>query len=148
MPTLFEIIAAVESNGYIGAIRFEPAVYQRSLDSWDGDLDIVRNANNACSKSTARMVYSSSFGAIQVMGFNLYVGCGYRSPVAEFLKNIDDQQMVFAKFLTNHNMAHFTPEMLAGNRAAREVFAKKYNGSVDYVKPLIIALHNAGFRID
>ena len=68
---LLEAIAHIESNEWQYAIRFEPATYIRKM-AFDKIIiqDIIKY--NKCSKETAFSIYSTSYGAWQLMGFNIY----------------------------------------------------------------------------
>jgi hypothetical protein len=145
---LFDIIAGVESNNRPDAIRFEPDYYERRMT---GNADTFAEnilANiiqaNRCSRGTAKMIYCTSFGATQIMGCNLYsaplrltvsVGCLLNDPMT--------QRLLFYTFVADRGI-NFTLPIMAANPAAREAFARKYNGSLNYLGPLCDALRKAG----
>lgn len=93
------------------------------------------------------MIYSASYGAVQMMGFNLYGLCGYTKTVTEFLASQADQELILHKFLAANHLSDYSPEFLAVNKAERLVFAKTYNGSIDYNAPMELALKHFGFSI-
>src|SRR5574337_403618 len=69
--SLAEVIARVESNDDSRALRFEPGVFSNSLAARHEILERIMLAN-ACNRNTARMIYATSWGRFQIMGFNLY----------------------------------------------------------------------------
>lgn len=100
--TLQDIVATVESNNRPGAIRFEPDVYASPWQAfgadWPATVQFIAQAHD-CSALTARMIASSSWGAYQVMGFNLWgpaVLCGLTVPL--FLTMPGTQSATFRRF--------------------------------------------------
>ena len=143
--TLFDIIAWVETKNVQHAMRFEPSVYARVADQWLPEMVAAQKANS-CSQGTARMIYSTSFGAAQIMGFNLY-GQGYAGDISTFCWDIRAQETQFDAFVKRKNIV-CTPEDLAGIPIVRRHFAQVYNGAPDTYAPLIAqALQHYGFGV-
>ncbi len=149
--TLFELIAWVESRSTFGAIRFEPAVYDRFAAGKinKAGLEILARivAVNKCSQGTAKMIYSTSWGAVQIMGFNLYADPKFDMPIAEYLDGQGPQTRAFRSFLVSAGLQDFTPAILAKSKEARLKFSTKYNGSIAYDLALRNALNHFGLEI-
>ena len=82
---MYELIAYVETCNNCKALRFEPATYAKlSITRSDSQKLLIEKIQtaNKCSWGTALMIYSSSFGATQIMGFNLY------GPMINYQKSI------------------------------------------------------------
>lgn len=147
--SLADIVSFIESRGRLSAIRFEPTVYNKFVDPKNvpkaAALIVARivKANN-CSNSTAAMIYSSSFGKYQVMGFNIYADDDFTMPVGEFLGCQSAQDARFTAFLKRNGLGNYTGTQLAHDQAARLNFAIKYNGSIAYVNNIIAALKYFG----
>lgn len=146
--TLWDIISRVESNGNLKALRFEPEYYQRRMARGDWNNSIIQNirAANKCSLGTARMIYCSSWGAVQIMGFNMYQTGGFRGSVAAFLNDEAWQVNEFRRFLVKNNLTEYTPERLAQDKAARVKFAKVYNGAESYADLILQACQFYGVK--
>ncbi len=144
--TLWDIIARVESNNNLEALRFEPEYYQRRVARNDWDNTIIQNirAANACSLGTARMIYCTSWGAVQIMGFNLYNAGGFKFSVAKFLAGEHYQVNEFRRFLKGNSLTHYTPEILKISEDARIHFAKVYNGASSYAGLILSAINYLG----
>ena len=92
-----KIIAYVESNNNQYAMRFEEAVYfSKNINT--KIIQLIQEYNR-CSKNTARMIYATSWGKYQIMGYSLYNGiCDLRVPVGAFLCNGKIQDMAFLQY--------------------------------------------------
>lgn len=156
---LFTLIGRVETANDSHQLRFEPTVFAKVntpgtySDRAHAIVALIQKAN-ACSLGTARMIFSTSWGEVQMMGFNIYGACGFKGRVVDFLTDPlqadgrrEVQVSAFHAFLKSEGLADCTPEVLAGNAPLRLHFAIKYNGSIDYVKPLIAALRHFGFNV-
>lgn len=150
--TLSELIAWIESRDTTSAVCFEPTVYTRMTaqgavinkavkEIWDR-IALV----NKCSRATAAMIYSSSWGAHQVMGFNVYAD-DFPMPIGEYLVSQSAQQGRFLAFIKRNGLQDFTPEMLSKSHEKRLKFAMAYNGSIAYEGPMLIALAHFGLPI-
>lgn len=141
-PTLFDVIAWIESRDNKNALRFEPSVFdglgKSQSISERAILDAIAAAN-ACSFETACVLYSMSFGAVQIMAFNLYGPiCQYRKSVIEYCNSLTDQQNAFMGLVASMKIG-YTPQDLGQSAQARQTFAKRYNGDSAAYAPLIIA---------
>jgi len=148
---LNDLIGWIESKNDFKAFRFEPVVYARLSRFTDDSrpllLQRIVNANN-CSFGTARMIYSTSWGAYQIMGFNLYgqaLDC--KAKIADLLGDQMIQSLMFDRFLKTINADGMTPRALALSPLARERLALKYNGSREYLVPMVGALRHFGFNV-
>lgn len=147
--TLSELIRRIESRDTTSAVRFEPSTYNKfavvnpniskaAKEIWDR-IALV----NKCSRATAAMIYSSSWGAHQIMGFNLYAD-DFPMPVGEYLVSQSAQEGRFLAFVKRNGLQDFTPEILAKSHEMRLKFAMKYNGSIAYEQPMLAALAHFG----
>ena len=93
-----KIIAEVESNSFQYAIRFEPHIYIFLKNRKNPQILKKIVELNKCSYETAKMIYSSSWGMYQIMGFNIYMK-GYYKSIGEFLASKDEQYNVLQEFL-------------------------------------------------
>ena len=127
MIRLCDVIAQVESSGNAGAIRFEPATYatigDHRFDAAHANCVIA----NRCSRGTADMILSTSWGLYQLMGFNLYARPG-QVAVAAFLANPLSQMAALDPFLASHGHRAGEDAAWLENEASRLAFATKYNG--------------------
>jgi hypothetical protein len=139
---LATLIGYIESSGNMQAFRFEPATYAGNPQN-----SIIQSIQSihSCSLSSANVIYSSSWGAQQIMGFNLYgPGFDYDRTVFNFLYSQDDQTSAFEWFVTSKNI-NFAVADLASNPASRDTFALTYNGSAVYAQSIVNALNHFGF---
>lgn len=130
-PSLYEIISTIESNAFLGAMRFEQAVYK--TEAYETPYVRMRiKANNFCSLDTARVISSTSWGMYQIMGFNLYE-YGYNSGIGKFLSSSKEQDRMFETFLHAKNLDAYlrTPDIL-NDPEKRKHFALMYNGGAAY----------------
>jgi len=100
---IMKIIAYVESNYNPYAIRFEKNIFA----SLEGSkyrqkpvkiLSLIQEINK-CNNDTAKMIYSTSFGKYQIMGYNIYGTCGYKYDIATFLCVEEHQSDCALKYL-------------------------------------------------
>ena len=151
---LFDIIATIESNNNFTAMRFELNVYtsidiQFTRPNIKSLINRIKNIHK-CSYATANMIYSTSWGAIQIMGFNIYnPNFKYQKSIVDFLNSEDDQRSLFDKFITSLNL-NYSPVILAQDANKRDDFARYYNGSgnIEVYSSLIKAsLQQHGFEV-
>jgi hypothetical protein len=122
------LISKVESADNPSALRFEPAVFDRIRNSeWTIVLESIVRFNR-CTRDTARVVYSCSWGRYQIMGLNVYGACEVQSPIAEFLANGDLQDAALHNFLARIECDQITPADLLQDEAKRTKFITRYNG--------------------
>jgi hypothetical protein len=148
--SLFDVIAWVETKGNSKLQRFEPAVYAKILASRnDVQQSIIARiqAVNLCSWNTALVIYSTSYGATQIMGFNLYADqmLPYFN-VADILNDPILQHSQFGDFV-NWQKLNSAPVLLA-DPGARLAFAKKYNGDPAYADLIKAALIHYGNTVN
>jgi len=146
--SMFDIIAYVESKNNPHAMRFEPGVYDHL--SAGGAMNVVALNNivklNRCSQATARTIYSTSWGATQIMGFNLYDGL-YAGDVVSFCADPIAQAAAFDGFCRKANLIASVTDM-ASTPMLRFHFAKIYNGDPNAYAPLIVdALKHFGLQV-
>lgn len=151
--TLFDIISWVETKQNQKALRFEPKVFaakpimdQGFADSFE--CQAIQKAHPGCSFGTARMIYSTSYGAVQLMGFNLYSRhIGYNKSIVDYLCNAADQRDTFARLIEGMGLSKAGPAALALSASTRLEFARKYNGATVYADQIVLALKHYGFAV-
>ena len=141
-PNLCKVIAEIESSGSARALRFEPRVYRVYSLSHKSITDIVAAIHN-CSHDTANVIAATSFGAYQIMGFNLYT-FGYRKSIFDFVASVADQLEYFDAFLTRSNI-NFTLDHLLKTPHDLMRFAYLYNGSEVYARSIQTTAAKMGF---
>lgn len=147
--SLADLIARIESRGSNVAIRFEPLTYNKFSNPANVPkaaaviVDRIRAAN-CCSMATAAMIYSSSWGKFQLMGFNIYADADLSRPIGEFLASPSVQLDAFGAFLKRNGLSNYNPTTLAQDQIARQKFAITYNGSIAYVDQIVAALKYFG----
>lgn len=143
-PTLFQVIAWVETKHNSMALRFEPATYEKlSVNRTDSQKQIIANImkKNACSWGTALMIYSTSWGETQLMGFNIYgPSVDYQGNVVNFCMSETAQKSGFDLFLKQVKLSDIAVDKLAVSKVTRMRFALAYNGSPTYADEIVAAL--------
>jgi hypothetical protein len=126
-PKLSAAIAAIESSGDPWATRFEPALYWRQ--QWMHRPSTIGEIMTACrcNAATARVIYCTSFGLYQIMGFNLYGACNVRVSAGEYMSNAALQNDALASFLRTAGFAATADDLLRDNKLLMH-FATMYNG--------------------
>jgi len=145
MLTLAQVLSRVESSDNPYALRFEPETYQHVGEP--RFLKVLASAAfaNRCSDDTAKVILASSWGAYQIMGFNLYARAG-ASCVGVFLGSPDEQLKALSAMLAPWAMA---PEEDAGwivsGADKLTAFATRYNGpgNVSAYSSRLIAAYKA-----
>ena len=142
-----DVISRVESTDFIGAIRYEPLVFADHHFNYS-QIANAKDANH-CNERTARLILSCSWGAYQIMGFNLYerTACDYHGSIADFLASKLAQRMALKKLLDSDHLGYTPAELLDTNK--RNHFAEKYNGPgniADYSAKLLRALNDLGLK--
>lgn len=139
-----DLIAHIESSGNPYAYRFEPIVYKNlSVGSLTpAHLAIVQNIMriHSCSQSSAMVIYSSSYGLYQIMGFNMYGLLGVEDSIFKFCNNPVDQLVAFNKLRVSMKLDGFSVSDLANDANDRMIFAQRYNGSLVYEDAIVAAL--------
>lgn len=123
------LIQHVESSGFLFALRFEPEVYDGHNFAAPASAELIEKIKtaNLCDTSTAEVIYSSSFGLYQIMGFNLYA-LGWRGSVVPFLDKPEYQSKYFALYLNSRGI-NWTWAEIKADPAKLQKFALEYNGN-------------------
>jgi len=149
---LSDVIALVESSNNPHAMRFEAATYQSLMTGamTPAHAAIVANIQgiHKCSQSTAQVIFSTSYGAYQIMGFNLYNGSGgTQEDIITFCSDSAEQTRLFNNFCIENQIA-FLPVSLAASSQIRQYFGARYNGNgVAYAPEIAAALTTLGFTV-
>lgn len=161
MPALFtdsvqlsDVIAWIESRGNPHALRFEPGVYARLTNGamTPAHAEIVKRivSIHNCSIPTAQVIYSTSFGLYQLMGFNLYADDSVNSTdldVVTFCATPKEQTRVFNAFVSRETI-NVTPKELAASSAVRAGFGETYNGdALHYSQEIVTSLVHFGLKV-
>lgn len=129
-PELAKLIARVESNNDFRAMRFEPATFQMISNRPVTSALTKIIENNHVSLATARVIYSTSWGAFQIMGFNLY-SLGFEGHIIDFANLPSLQLVAFNWFLDANHINWKLSDIMADDNKLR-MFAVAYNGSDAY----------------
>lgn len=142
LPTLDEVIAWIESSSDQYAYRFEPLRYnERRAVAPNVLRQIVRLHH--CTDESARVIYASSYGLFQVMGFNLFWPPLLSDfTFGEYLADRNLQVDTFFAFVRFHDI-DFTVTQLK-DRSFAERFARIYNGSSAYADRIAASLQHFG----
>lgn len=124
------IISRIESRGQYYAMRFERRVFNAITNAGGNAITEKIRTLHSCSQDTAKVIYSSSFGAYQIMGFNLYGMLEYQGKFIDFMLNKQVQNDLFQSFLISKGIAFSPSELL--DEANRMRFALRYNGAKTY----------------
>ena len=137
--TLAAIVRNVESGCRLSAIRYEPGIFA-SLAQAESNAPLIQKIAgiNACDIETAKIIFSSSFGLWQEMGFNIY-SLGYDLPILQFWQSQTDQRNIYDAFIKKNGVNFSWAEMLADN-AKMEEFARVYNGPAA-INEYVAAMH-------
>lgn len=128
--TVADVIGRVESDNNPAAIRFELAADKRA-PQYSEIIGIIADANK-CTRETARMIWASSWGEFQIMGFNLYDPriCGYTKNIAAYLASSPDQLKSFSAFVSYLRVGFSAQDSSSvfEDTQTRNAFARAYNG--------------------
>lgn len=144
--TIAQVVGFVESRNWPFALRFEPTVFSRS-EKDQKTIRAILYANN-CSLKTAEVIYSTSWGEYQIMGFELYGDVGYSRPIAQFMAHDSEQFSAFSTLLVLDGFSELTPRDLLDDSVLIK-FARAYNGQanvVQYSMRLSDALNHFGVK--
>jgi hypothetical protein len=151
---LADVIAYVESRGDSFALRFEPATYTAlttgAMTPEHADIVSAIATIHNCSVPTAQVIYSSSWGRFQIMGFNLY-GPTIQLKTTVFAYCADDiaQIAAFDALVTSMGLGGETAPMLATDPQARIAFGAKYNGNGPaYANEIAVACVHFGLQVN
>lgn len=132
LPTVNAVIAHVESAGRPWACRFEPLVFGRIAGPAYAAALLACASINKCSRDTAEVLCSTSWGTYQIMGYNLYMNpINLDSPIGVYLGNTDLQDQTFEAFLREKSLDQYTTDQLLNDSGALMNFARAYNGPGD-----------------
>jgi N-acetylmuramidase-like protein len=120
---LLAVLSRVESSDNQYAMRFEPAVFGRAPNF---QLRSLVQKCNHCSQATAQMIYSTSWGQYQIMGFNIYTY--FRGSIWEWMNEPDQQKITLCRFLDENGVIDYTLDTLMSNVERRMKFIRIYNG--------------------
>lgn len=128
-PTLAQVVSEVESGGNQFAVRFERGIFNRITNQGSSPcVDRIIRIHR-CSEDTARVIYSTSYGLYQIMGFNLYGKLSCTAPYMwGFLNDTVLQLKMFTEYLKLNNMDKLTVETLVSDPVALNNFSAAYNG--------------------
>ena len=96
---LLDCVAKVESAGRLGALRFEPTVFQGDPRWIQGQLSKIMRANT-CNEATALMIASTSWGKFQMLGANIYSFTDGDVALNEIFANAGLQQKIYEDFIS------------------------------------------------
>lgn len=135
---LRRIIRSIESSDNNHAMRFERKVFNRVTNAPNSLIESAIVKANSCTYDTARVIYSMSWGAYQIMGFNLYSGNSIARDfsIIDFLIDLPLQDCVFDNFCISRGINYRVDEML-NDPAKLKQFAVTYNGSESYADLII-----------
>ena len=119
--TTADIIGAIESGGDAYALRFEPAWRYFSDDVTARIMTLHK-----CSRDTARMIASCSYGKFQIMGQALFEQGFHGHIIKDYIQAPGTQLFSFNTFMGARNI-NFSPADLC-IKARRDAFALHYNG--------------------
>ena len=127
-PDLCRIIQRVESSDNISAVRFEPLVFSgMAMEPREHDF-IQKIADwNHCNWNTARVIFSTSFGFYQLMGFNIYSLGMEDCTISHFWVDPELQRLAFTNFLRRENINWRWTDIKQNSTMLRH-FAVTYNG--------------------
>jgi len=149
--TVADIIGAVETANNPKRIRFEPVTYaglQVAEHLTPAKIAIINNISKFCNCShyTAEMIYSTSWGEFQAMGFNIYGDGAYKMSPYDFQADTGAQQREFKRYCVQHKI-DFTVQDLANSPDKRHAFALAYNGASSYADSIVEQLKKHGFTV-
>lgn len=123
ITTLSQLVMMAESNGFRGAMRFEPAFKPSDLA-----VQIAAKVNR-CNLATARVICATSWGAYQMMGENIYGLCGFQCSISEYLNADNIQDASFIIHNEKKGIGEITLSDVLNVATLRAQFAARYNGN-------------------
>lgn len=147
---LSDVIAHIESGNNPNAIRFEPLVFASlttgAMTSAHAEIVSTIQAIHVCNVKTAQVIYSTSFGLFQAMGFNLYGPGGTKESIFKFGTDPIEQVRVFDSLCSTWNIL-FSVGDLAASPELRSKFALRYNGAQAYADRIADTLKTFGLTV-
>jgi len=132
VETLAKIIANVESNNHLKAVRFEPKLFT----SWKNKLLRFKRIEifNKCNWETALMIGATSWGKYQILGYNLWEMLGYDHDFIMYLCSEDHQDKMFRNFIS-----------IIAKESDVEIFCDKILKQLEFLK--LNKVHELGNRL-
>lgn len=133
---LRNVLSHVESSGNQYAMRFEDGLFKgANYTAPPLSLDLIPVIKiHACSHATAAMIWYSSWGQWQFMGFNIYGKkpwqFGFDKPINVFMEHPEYQVACYEKYLDGNGINYSLDEILASDEK-RMRFIHLYNGPGD-----------------
>lgn len=135
ITSISQLIALVESNGDINALRFEPAYHPDPKGIFQ-----ARVTQPGLSFQTYETICSCSWGKYQIMGDNLFM-LGLKQPIAEYWRDASLQDVFFNRFCCGRNIAYTLDEILNDDKKRLD-FAHHYNGNTQGYSARIIKTYH------
>jgi hypothetical protein len=137
---LRRIIRSIESSGNNHAMRFERKIFNRITNAPNPLIESAIVKANSCTYDTARVIYSMSWGAYQIMGFNLYSGnsIARNCSICDFLTDLTLQNDAFDAYCISRGI-NFSVEEMLNDPAKLKQFAVTYNGAESYADLIVSA---------
>lgn len=138
ITTLSQLVAQVESNNVVTAIRYEPnwRYITPALIAQCKKAHMPAFMND----TTARAIMSMSYGKYQIMGSVLYE-LGYKGTLMNFATNVTLQDAWFEVFIDRRTIAYTLTEIV-NDKALRERFALRYNGDAKVYSARLLTVYN------
>lgn len=128
MISLGAVIKQVESSNNYGAMRFELSVFDKLNKRKIVPTFLVgAKVKNKCSYQTALMICATSWGAWQLMGFNIYKVCEFPGTIRDFLCDPSEQDRCAELFLQSRGFSSAT-DFATISKDELAKFASIYNG--------------------
>lgn len=122
ITSLSELVAQVESNSKLSALRFEPAYHPDTRA-----VLLARQFWPGLSVMTYETVLASSWGMFQIMGDNIYM-LGFDRPLLDYWQSSELQIKYFHLFCASRHIDYSLDDIL-NDANKRADFAHHYNGN-------------------
>jgi hypothetical protein len=136
---LMDVAATLESGNNAGAIRFEPAMFGNAPSWAKNQLAYIHAANPWASPETGLMIACTSWGKFQLLGANIYAFGFFKFPIADFLANEAEQELVYGDFIAPHDF-HPHDDVTQWGDNQFTAYAAFYNGP-GAVDAYVAAMH-------
>jgi len=139
LDILFEVVRTVESGGNKKAFRIEPAFAER-INTNDRAYKRAQHTVYAYDQSL-RLYLATSVTSVQILIYNLYFydrlywwqKIGNKIASIPYVLSDDDEKELFVFYLLEKGINFFP----FNSKSDLELFAKGYNGSVEYADKLL-----------
>lgn len=121
------LIAKVESDGRLDAVRFEPVRFER-FQKLHGVLTNRVMDIHKCDVETAHMILATSYGCYQLLGETLYSIPGLVWSVFHFMTDKILQEEAFTQFSKIIGINDITVEAVVTDLTTAQIVARRYNG--------------------